>query len=59
MLRSSEAAKALGVSKKTLLALAQDGLIPCIQLPSGHYRFVLEDVISALRSDNEGGHDNG
>ena len=59
MLRSSEAAKALGVSKKTLLSLVQDGLIPSIQLPSGHYRFVLEDVISALRSDNEGGHDNG
>lgn len=59
MLRSSELAKILGLSKKTVTSLAQEGLIPSIQLPSGHRRFDLNEVVTALRSSNEGNDANG
>lgn len=53
MLRSSELAKEVGVSKQTVLRLAASGDIPCSRLPSGHYRFDLEEVKAALRVKDE------
>lgn len=53
MLRSSELAKRLGLSKPTVLALANDGVIPSIKLPSGHYRFDEEQVREALKTKGE------
>ena len=49
MLRSSELAREVGLSKATVLRLANDGAIPSVRLPSGHYRFDLTEVKSALR----------
>ena len=49
MLRSSELAKEVGLSKATILRLANEGVIPCSRLPSGHYRFDLDEVKAALR----------
>lgn len=54
MLRSSELAKRLGLSKPTVLALAKDGLIPAMKLPSGHYRFDEDKVREALASNGDG-----
>jgi excisionase family DNA binding protein len=53
MLRSSELAKEVGLSKQTVLRLAASGVIPCSRLPSGHYRFDLEEVKAALRVKDE------
>jgi excisionase family DNA binding protein len=49
MLRSSELAREVGLSKATVLRLANEGVIPCVRLPSGHYRFDLQEVKNALR----------
>lgn len=57
MMRSSELAVALGVSKNTVLRLANEGHIPAAKLPSGHYRFDFNDVVAALRASNDGGSD--
>lgn len=54
MLRSSELAKRLGLSKPTILTLAKDGVIPAMKLPSGHYRFDEDEVRAALASKGEG-----
>lgn len=51
MLTSSKLGKALGLSKGTVIRLAKEGRIPSIILPSGHRRFDLEEVKSALASD--------
>lgn len=39
MLKSSELAKAIGLSKNKVIELANAKQIPCIKLPSGQYRF--------------------
>jgi excisionase family DNA binding protein len=57
MLRSSELADRLGLSKNTVLDLANSGKIPAIRLPGGHYRFNLEQVIEALRTGGESNDD--
>jgi excisionase family DNA binding protein len=57
MLRSSELADRLGVSKNTVLDLANNGKIPAIRLPGGHYRFNLNDVLEALRTGGESNDD--
>ena len=54
MLRSSCLAKELGLSKNKIIDLANEGLIPSIQLPSGHFRFDLDEVIAALRPVKSG-----
>lgn len=51
MLKSSELAERLGLSKQTVIGLANDGKIPAIRLPSGHYRFDEKEVIAALRKE--------
>lgn len=53
MLRSSEMAKLLGISRNKMIELATEGLVPCIQLPGGHYRFAPDEVIASLRKGNE------
>jgi len=50
MMTSSKLGRALGLSKRTVLRLARDGLIPSIILPSGHRRFDLDEVRAALAS---------
>jgi excisionase family DNA binding protein len=57
MLRSSELADHLGLSKNTVLDLANNGKIPAIRLPGGHYRFNLNDVLEALRTGGESNDD--
>lgn len=54
MLRSSELARRLGLSKPTILTLAKSGVIPSMKLPSGHYRFDEEAVRTALASKGDG-----
>lgn len=49
MLRSSELAVKLGISKNMVVRLANRGLIPAYKLPSGHYRFDESEVRAALR----------
>lgn len=49
MLKSSDLAKELGLSKNKVIELAKSGTIPSIQLPSGHFRFDLSEVVAALR----------
>ena len=51
MLTSTKVGKELGLTKGTIGRLAREGRIPCIQLPSGHRRFDLEAVKTALSSD--------
>ena len=50
MLKSSELAKQLGLSKHKVIDLANNGQIPAIRLPSGHYRFDWDEVVEALRT---------
>ena len=49
MLTSTKVGRLLGISKSTVLALARDGHIPCIILPSGHRRFDVDEVKAALK----------
>lgn len=48
MLKSSDLAKELHISEGTVRAYARDGLIPFVETPGGHRRYVLEDVRAAL-----------
>lgn len=48
MLKSSDIAKELHISEGTVRAYARDGLIPFVETPGGHRRYVLEDVRTAL-----------
>jgi len=53
MLRSSQLAERLGLSKVTVIQLANDGKIPALKLPSGHYRFNEEEVRAALSTKGD------
>jgi DNA-binding transcriptional MerR regulator len=45
LLPTTQAAKTLGVSSRTLARYAEKGLlIPTVILPSGHYRWDLDDL---------------
>ncbi len=48
MLKSSDIAKELYISEQSVRAYARDGLIPFVQTPGGHRRYVLADVRAAL-----------
>lgn len=48
MLKSSDIAKEFHISEGTVRAYAREGLIPYVETPGGHRRFVLEDVRTAL-----------
>ena len=58
MLRSSEMAQRLGISKNKMIDLANQGDVPSIKLPSGHYRFDPDRVEAVLRSKSAGVQDN-
>lgn len=49
LLRPAEAALLLGIHTKTLTRMAQAGSIKSVLLPSGHRRYVREDI-DALRA---------
>ena len=49
MIKSSDLAKELGLSKNKVIELAKANVIPSIRLPSGHFRFDLSEVMLALR----------
>lgn len=51
MLTSTKLGKALGLTKTTVNRLAKSGHIPFVLLPSGHRRFDLEEVKSALSGE--------
>lgn len=57
MLRSSEMAERLGIGKNKMIALAKQGSVPAIKLPSGHYRFDPKQVEAALRNKPSEGQD--
>lgn len=44
LLKTSDAAKRLGISQGTLRGYANKGIIPVVKLPSGHRRFRPADV---------------
>jgi len=48
MFKSSDIAKELHISEQTVRAYARAGLIPYVETPGGHRRYVLEDVRQAL-----------
>jgi DNA-binding transcriptional MerR regulator len=50
LLTTSEAAKAMGLSRATLASYARRGLLtPRMVLPTGHYRWSLPDIERQLR----------
>jgi excisionase family DNA binding protein len=51
MLTSTKLGRALGLTKTTVNRLAKSGHIPFVRLPSGHRRFDLEEVKSALSTE--------
>ena len=51
MLTSGKLSKLIGLSKRTINRLANEGRIPSIILPSKHRRYDLDEVKAALRSD--------
>jgi hypothetical protein len=48
MLKSSDIAAKLHISEGTVRAYARAGVIPFVETPGGHRRYVLEDVRTAL-----------
>lgn len=54
LLRSTELAEKLGVTKQTVLAMTRKNLIPYVRLPSGHNRYDYDEIVAHLR-DADGG----
>jgi hypothetical protein len=48
VMKSGDIAKALHVSEQTVRAYAREGVIPYVETPGGHRRYVLDDVRTAL-----------
>jgi DNA-binding transcriptional MerR regulator len=56
LLTTAQAASALGVSRRTLARYAERKLLtPTLVLPSGHYRWDLDDIRRQLRELRERG----
>jgi excisionase family DNA binding protein len=54
LLTTAQAARMLGVSRRTLARYAERGqLVPTLVLPSGHYRWDLDDIRQQLRALRE------
>ena len=54
LLRSGQLAERLGLSKITVIRMANDGHIPiAMTLPSGHMRFDEDEVVKALQAGKE------
>jgi DNA-binding transcriptional MerR regulator len=54
LLSTGEAARALGISRRTLAHYARTGqLEPALVLPSGYYKWDLEDIRRQLRELRE------
>jgi predicted site-specific integrase-resolvase len=50
MLTTAQAAKVLGISARTLARYVERGqLTPTVELPSGHYRWLISDIRGQLR----------
>jgi putative resolvase len=52
-LRVAPAAEYLGLSKGTLRQYADEGIIPCTVLPSGHRYFNMEDLDAFLQNESK------
>jgi excisionase family DNA binding protein len=51
LLTTAQAARLLGVSRRTLARYAERGqLVPTLVLPSGHYRWDLGDIRQQLKA---------
>jgi predicted site-specific integrase-resolvase len=51
LLTTAQAARILGISRRTLSRYAMDGqLQPTLTLPSGHYRWDLNDIRRQLKA---------
>lgn len=54
LLTTAQAAKQLGISTRTLVRYAEKGYVkPEMTLPSGHRRWILEDVRRQIREFGE------
>jgi predicted site-specific integrase-resolvase len=54
LLTTAQAARVLGISRRTLSRYALDGqLVPTLVLPSGHYRWEIADIRRQLRALRE------
>ncbi len=55
LLGATDAALLLGISRKTLTNYRDQGLVPyAMRLPSGHYRYARETLLSLRKEWNEG-----
>lgn len=54
LLTTAQAADELGIAPRTLARYAKDGiLVPTLTLPSGHYRWAMDDLRRQLRELRE------
>jgi DNA-binding transcriptional MerR regulator len=54
LLTTAQAARALGISTRTLVRYAEKGYVqPAMVLPSGHRRWVVDDIRRQLRQLSE------
>lgn len=53
LVRTSEAARRLGVSHNTVVAWANAGILPCIRHHNGHRRFDVADLDRYLANSRE------
>ena len=54
LLTSAELADELGVSRATISRYAREGILtPALRLPSGHFRWRLDDVLAQMAEINK------
>jgi len=53
LINITEAAKRLGVCKKTVRDWTNDGRLPCVRTLGGHRRFRASDIEKALGGNDE------
>lgn len=53
LIRSSELAEKLGVTKQTILTMTHNNMIPHYRLPRGHFRYDYEEVLAHMKRGND------
>jgi len=51
----AEAARTLGVNRRTLRIWTTEGRFPCVKTPGGHRRFRISDVTRMVRGEADNG----